>query len=432
MPLAPDTAHLGTENAFRILEDIETCRARGIDVIRLNLGEPDFDTPEHISDVAIAEIRAGNTHYTDPQGILPLRTAIAEHVAATLGIATDPRRVVVTVGAKPTISYTIQAHVEPGDEVIYPSPGFPIYESWTEYVGATPVPMHLEEERGFTVEPEHLARLMTDRTKLIILNSPSNPTGGVFSEQQLAGIAEAIRERAIPGLRVYSDEVYEDLLFDGEQHSSIASQPGMADLTIIASGHSKAYAMTGWRLGYAVLPTEEEASFFTRLNININSCVAPFIQQAGRAALEDPRSATSIATMVDRFQERRDRVVAGLNRIDGFSCQTPKGAFYAFPNVAGACENLGIFEVRATLAEDAARRSSPSRMLQMFLLYRYGVATIDRNSFGSIGAEGRHYLRLSVAAAMDVLEDGIDRIEQATSDRTGFAEFFETESQLWV
>ncbi len=428
--LAARIRSLGTENAFKVGEDIARVLARGMDVVKFNLGEPDFNSAAHINRVAISQIEAGNSHYCDPAGILPFRQAIAQHVEATRGIPVDPARVVVTPGAKPPIGYTMQTYVEPGDEVIYPSPGFPIYESWVTYMGAKPVPLQLPEARNFAFSAADLARLVTERTKVIILNSPSNPTGGVLSKADLAAIAAVIRERARPDVRVFSDEVYEHILFDGEGHHSIASEPGMAERTILVSGHSKGFAMTGWRLGFAVLPTAEEAAIFKQLNINLVSCVPPFIQEAGREAYESPESAAAIARMVAAFAERRDWVVAGLNAIDGVRCQMPKGAFYVFPNVAGLCGRLEILAAYDRLPAGPRSRTSPSKMLQMFLLYRYGVATMDRNSFGAIGAEGQHFLRLSIANSLDQLQEGVRRIGRAASDRAGF-ETFLREERLW-
>jgi len=418
---------LGTENAFKLGVDIQRVVDRGVDVVKLNLGEPDFDSAPHINRVGEEQIEAGNSHYTDPQGIVSLREAIARHVSETRGVEVGPDRVVVTPGAKPPIGYTMQAYVEPGDEVIYPSPGFPIYESWVTYVGAVPRPLHLSEDRGFAFTPHDLAGLVTDRTKVIILNSPSNPTGGVLSRDDIRGIAEVVRERCDPDVRVYSDEVYEHILFDGAPHVSIWAEDGMAERTILASGHSKGFAMTGWRLGWAVLPTAEEAAVFKQLNINIVSCVPPFVQEAGRAAYEDPASKESVAEMVRAFQERRDWIVPALNEIDGIRCQTPRGAFYVFPNVEGACERLGILDAWYALPERVRERVAPSTMLQMFLLYRYGVATMDRSSFGSIGAEGQHYLRLSIAASLERLREGVGRIAKAVEDRDGFRAFLDEE-----
>jgi aspartate/methionine/tyrosine aminotransferase len=421
---------LGTENAFKLGVDIQRVLDRGVDVVKLNLGEPDFDSPQHVNQAAADQIFAGNSHYVDPQGILPFRQAIARHVTASRGIEVGPDRVVVTPGAKPPISYTMMTYVVPGDEVIYPSPGFPIYESWVTFVGAVPRPLHLSEDRGFAFTPDDLAALITDKTKVIMLNSPSNPTGGVLSEEDIRGIAEVVRERCLPDVRIYTDEVYEHILFDGERHVSIVGQEGMAERTVLVSGNSKGFAMTGWRLGWAVLPTPEEAAIFKQLNINIISCVPPFIQEAGRTAYESPLTDESVDAMVHAFEERRDWVVPALNEIEGITCQTPKGAFYVFPNVGGVCERLGIIEAWEALPEPERRRTSPSSMLQMFLLYRYGVATMDRNSFGSIGTEGLHFLRLSIAASLERLQEGVGRIVKASADPDGFRAFMD-EERLW-
>ncbi len=421
---------LGTENAFKLGEDIAICLERGVDVVKFNLGEPDFDSAPHINRKAIEQIEAGNSHYCDPAGILPFRQAIAKHVSDSRGLEVGPERVVVTPGAKPPICFALETYVDPGDEVIYPSPGFPIYESWVTFLGAKPVPLMLSEEKGFAFSADELGELITDKTKLIILNSPSNPTGGVLSKGDLEGIARVIRERAQPDVRVYSDEVYEHILFDGEVHNSIASEAGMADKTVLVSGHSKGFAMTGWRLGWAVLPNQEEAAIFKQLNINIVSCVPPFIQEAGREAYESPETAAAVAKMVSAFERRRDWVVEALNDISGVSCQMPKGAFYVFPNISGVCEALGVVEAHRAMPPEVARRTSPSGMFQMFLLYSYGVATMDRNSFGSIGAKGQHFLRLSIATGMDRLKIGLERMREASKDAEGFAAFLKRE-RLW-
>jgi aspartate/methionine/tyrosine aminotransferase len=424
MPLfAQRLQDLGVEGSFTFGEDIARCLAKGRDVIRLTIGEPDFDSAPHINEVGIAEIRRGNTHYSDPQGTLALRTAIAEYVARTRGIAVEPARVVVLPGAKPSIALTIQTYVDPGDEVIYPSPGFAIYESWTKYVRAIPVPLRLREERGFAFTADDFAALITSRTKLIMFCSPSNPTGGVLSRALLADVAAVIRERCGPDVRVYSDEIYEHVVFDGAEHASIASQPGMAERTVLVSGHSKGFAMTGWRLGFAVLPTVEEAQAFKRQVIQTTSCVPPFTQEAGRAALESAASYEAIARMVAAFQRRRDRIVPALNAIPGVRCALPLGAFYVFPNVSGLCERLGVLAAYDALSAADQRSTSPSRLLQLFLLYHHGVATLHRESFGTVGAEGQHYLRLSIAASTDTLDAGVARIAAAGEYREGFARF---------
>jgi aspartate/methionine/tyrosine aminotransferase len=420
-------ASLGTENAFSVGADIARVSSRGMDVVKLNIGEPDFDSAAHINEAAIAEIRRGNSHYCDPQGVTGLREAICQHLNRTRGLHVTPDRVVITTGGKPGIGFTIQTYVNPGDEVIYPSPGFPIYESWITYAGATAVPLHLREETGFTFTPDDLARLITPRTRVIFLCSPSNPTGGVLSKDELAGIARVIREKAPADVRVYSDEIYEQILFDGEQHHSIAAEPGMEERTIISSGHSKGYAMTGWRLGFVALPTAAEAAIFKQLTINTVSCVPPFIQEAGRIALTSPESDPEIARMVAAFEERRDWIVPTLNGMEGIRCQNPKGAFYVFPNIAGLVQQLGIVDAYNALPAERRARTSPSAMLQMFLLYSYGVATMDRNSFGKIGAEGQHFLRLSIATSLERLKEGIARIRTASTDNAGFKRFMEEE-----
>jgi len=416
-------ANLGTENAFKIGDDIRRVEETGIKVVKLNLGEPDFNSANAINRVAIENIEAGNSHYTDPQGIPALRDAIARQVSKTRGIPVEASRVVVTIGAKPPISYSMMTYVNPGDEVIYPSPGFPIYESWVRFLGATPVPLHLEESKDFRFDAEDIERLITDKTKLLIINSPSNPTGGVLTKDDLEQVAAVIRDKAPADMRIYSDEVYEDIIFDGHEHLSIASLPGMAERTVIVSGHSKSYAMTGWRLGYAVLPTEAEAGVFRQLNINIISCTPPFIQEAGREALENESVAVIVKDMGRQFEERRTVVVDALNAIDGMRCCKPEGAFYVFPNVEGVCKNLGVLDVFERLDESEKKLTSPSSLLQMFALYKHGVATMDRPSFGVIGSEGRHFLRLSTAADMETLKEGVRRLEAASKDSAGFEQF---------
>ena len=425
--IARRMSRLGTENAFKLGDDIQRCVDRGMDVIRFNLGAPDFRSAPHLNRVAIDALEAGNSTYCDPAGIAPFREAIAAHVGRTRGIEVTPGRVVVTPGAKPPIGYTLQTYVDPGEEVIYPSPGFPIYESWVRFVGAVPVPLPLSDDRDFAFTADDLAALITERTKVIVLCSPSNPTGGVLSRDELAGIAELVRDRCRPDVRIYSDEIYEQILFDGIEHESIVSHPGMPERTVVASGHSKGFAMTGWRLGWAVLPTEEEAAVFKQININIVSCVPPFLQEAGAAAYEDPASAAEVERMVAAFQRRRDWIVPALNRVPGVRCRTPKGAFYVFPDVSGVCGRLGVHEAHAALSASARSRTTPAGMLQMFLLYRYGVATMDRASFGRIGAEGQDFLRMSIANSMEDIRRGVSRIGEAAGDVAGFESFVRDE-----
>jgi aspartate/methionine/tyrosine aminotransferase len=347
------------------------------------------------------------------------------------GLDITPDRIVVFPGAKPPIGLAQQTYTNPGDEIIYPSPGFPIYESFIKYVGARAVPLHLEEERGFSFGGDDLAKLITDRTRLIFICFPSNPTGGVASREELEDIAAVIRDKAPENCRVYSDEVYENILFDGSKHVSIASLPGMAERTVIVSGASKTYSWTGGRIGWAAFPTVEEAQVFKNLNINYFSCIAAYNQMGAKVAVESPESKPEIEKMVSAFQERRDLVVKGLNSIDGVTCQNPKGAFYVFPNIGGACESLGAVEAYEGLPKDVKTKSSPATLFQMFLLFKYHVATMDRKSFGQIGAEGKHFLRISIATGIDDLKEGVDRIAQVAGDKDGFQAYVKEGNRLY-
>jgi aspartate aminotransferase len=428
--IAKRMSSLGTENAFKIGVDIARCVSAGMDVIKLNLGEPDFNSDHIINQRACAEINKGNSHYCDPQGLLPFRETIARLVSQTRGVKVTPDRVCVHSGAKPPIFYSLTTFVNEGEEVIYPSPGFPIYESVITFLGAKPVPLHLQEAKGFRFTADELEALITPQTKLIIINSPSNPTGGVLMKKEMGEIAEVIRKKCREDVRIYSDEVYEYILFDGHRHASIISEPGMEEKTIMVSGHSKTFAMTGWRLGYAVLPTAAEAEYFKHLNINIISCVPPFIQEAGREALENEALGPVVASMTSEFQRRRDYVVGALNEIEGVTCAKPEGAFYVFPNIGKACRKLGLIEMYEKLDPDLKRRTSPSTIFQMFALYKYGVATMDRNSFGKIGAAGKHFLRLSTANSLEALREGVSRLKRALGDGEGIAEFVKAGEHL--
>ena len=431
MPLfARRFGHMGTENAFKIGEDMARARARGVDVIPFTIGEPDFDSAPHINEAGIAAIRAGDTHYTDPAGIAPLREALAAYVTRTRGIEVAADRIIILPGAKPAIGYTMMAYVDPGDEVIYPSPGFPIYESWVTYLGGVPKPLVLREERGFSFTVDDLDRLLTDRTKVLMLCSPSNPTGGVLPKSLLEEVAALVKERGRPDIRIYSDEIYEHITFDGFEHTSMASLPGMDRHTIIASGHSKGYAMTGWRLGWCVLPTAEEALRFKQININTVSCVPPFIQQAAREALENPKTWEVVGSMVAEFKRRRDYVVPALNAIPGITCANPLGAFYVFPNITGVCASLGATAHFESLPDSLKASTSPATLISRFLLYYHGVALVDRRSFGVIGSEGQNFLRLSYAADMDSIREGIRRIAAGVADHDGFARFLQDQTAL--
>ncbi|MGZ5019113.1 MAG: pyridoxal phosphate-dependent aminotransferase [Chthoniobacterales bacterium] len=424
------TYRIGSENAFRIGPQIAELERQGHKVIKCNLGEPDFPLAKHIADEIKRAIDNDLTHYCDPQGILPLREAIARVVSRTRRIDVTPDRVVVFPGGKPPIGLTQQTYCNPGDEIIYPSPGFPIYESFTGYIGAQPVPLHLREEADFTFSGRELAALITERTRVIILNFPSNPTGGVATREQLEDIADVIYAKAPENVRIYSDEIYEDILFDGNQHHSIASIPTMEERTIIAGGVSKSFAWTGGRVGWAVFPSAEEAAVFKNLNINYFSCIPAYNQMGAKIALESPESAVQIAKMCDAFCERRDVMVAGLNVIPGINCRKPVGAFYLFPNISGMCETLGAIDAHLSMPVADRARSSPATLVQMFLLWRHQVATMDRRSFGSLGSEGQHYLRISIATALEDLKLGLARIRAAATDVHGFQQFIQEGKHL--
>jgi aspartate aminotransferase len=422
---------LDTENAFKIGPQIKAIEDQGKRVIRCNLGEPDFPIPGFIKEEVKRQIDLDNTHYCDPQGILPLRKAVAKHLSDTRGIKATPERVVVFPGAKPPIGLCQQTYCDPGDEVVYPSPGFPIYESFINYVSAKPVPVHLKEEKNFTLSGNDVASVMTSKTKMIYLNFPSNPTGGVASQEQLREIAGVVLKRGSKDIRIFSDEVYEDILFDGSTHHSIISFPGMEKITVLVSGVSKSFSWTGGRIGWALFPTVEEAEIFKNLNINYFSCIPPYNQEGARVGLESPLSAAAIRHMVDAFQERRDVVVKGLNAIKGIRCQNPRGAFYVFPNISDVCRNLGVLDALHSLPPDIKKKTTPSTLFQMFLLYEHQVATLDRKSFGRIGIENLHFLRLSVATDMDSLREGVKRIAAASQDKKGFEAFFKRGEHLY-
>ena len=382
--LAERMSRLGTETAFEVLNKARALERQGKKVIHLEIGEPDFDTPKNIVDAGIEALRQGWTHYGPSAGLPELRHAIAEEVGRTRGVKISDEEIVVVPGGKPIIFFVILALADVGDEVIYPNPGFPIYESMVHYVGAHAVPIRLREEKDFGFDIDELAGLITDRTRLIILNSPHNPTGGVLQKQDIRDIAQAIGERNI---MVLSDEIYSRLIFDGE-HYSIMSVPGFKDRTILLDGFSKTYAMTGWRMGYGVM-RPDLATHITRLMTNSNSCTASFTQIAGIEAIRGDQS--TVERMRKEFQTRRDVFVAGLNRIKGFSCRMPKGAFYVFPNIT--------------------KTGWKSKKLADALLEQAGVACLSGTAFGDFG-EG--YLRFSVANSLENLNKALAWIEQWT------------------
>ena len=426
-PLFADrTQRIGTEAAFAFGALIREVEADGDRVIRCNLGQPDFPLPRHIVEAVKRALDKGLTTYCDPQGIPELRRAVATSVGEHHGLDIDPERVVVYPGGRPPIGFAHMTYSEAGEEVIYPSPGYPLFESFVPYFRCTPVPAVLTEEEGFGLTATQLAPLITEKTGLIFLNFPSNPTGGVATREQLAGLSELILDRTDPDVRVYSDESYEAIVFDGEEHVSIASMPGMEARTIIASGVSKSYAWTGGRVGWAVYPTVEEAQMHRRLSINFFASIPPYNQWGAVEALRSPESLVAIAEMVEAFQRRRDQVVAGLNAIDGITCQNPKGAFYAFPNVAGVLARIGALDAYDELPEEVRTNTSPSTLFQLFLLHRHRVATMDRRSFSVLGSEGQHFLRLSIANADDELAEAVRRIGEAAHDADGFRAFLQS------
>ena len=373
---------LGTESAFEVLARARRLEAAGRQVVHLEIGEPDFATPDNITEAAVTALNAGHTHYTPAGGIMEVREVVARFVSRRLGVEVEPAEVVLVPGSKNVLLFVLLACVEPGDEVIYPDPGYPIYHSLANFVGAAPVSVRLREERGFRMDLEELAALVTPRTRLLILNSPQNPTGGVLTPDDVAFIARLAVEH---DLLVISDEIYSQIIY-GAEHVSVLAQPGMRERTILMDGMSKAYAMCGWRLGYGVAPRELAARMET-LMINSSSCAAAFSQMAAIEALESPESEVAVRRMVDQFRARRDLVVGGLNAMPGVRCTLPQGAFYAFPNVSGT----GLDE----------------RELAEGLLERAGVAVLPGTAFGQAGAG---FLRLAYTQAEADLRLGLERM----------------------
>ncbi len=390
-PLADRLNQLGTENAFVVLAQVNALKAEGRDIVSFAIGEPDFPTPANIKKAGVEAITSDKTHYSESQGIPELREAIADYIRRTRDIDVGPKNVVVTPGAKPIMFNTMMSIVNPGDEVIYPNPGFPIYESLVEFIGAKAVPMPLWESLDFNFDPEEFRGLVTPQTKLIVLNSPQNPTGSVLTQEALQAVADIAIER---NLWVLSDEVYSQMVYDDE-FRSIASIPGMLERTVILDGFSKTYSMTGWRLGFGVMP-EELASWQARIETNLNSCTATFTQWAGVEALTGDQSESR--AMIDEFSRRRLFIHEGLNELPGFSCIMPKGAFYAFPNVTEACRMTG---------------REHARELQEQILYDGNVAVLPRTAFGRPNdGETDQYLRFSYASSMEMIEEGLERLRK--------------------
>ena len=379
---------MGTETAFEVLAKARALEKQGKDIVHLEIGEPDFDTPKNIKEAAVKAINAGYTHYGPSAGLPDFRETIAQYVSKTRGIKAEADEVVVTPGAKPIMFFSILALVNPGDEVLYPNPGFPIYESMINFVDAKPVPIPLPEENDFRLEPEFIKRHVTKKTKLIILNYPENPTGGIVTKEDLKVIADCIADR--DDVFVLADEIYSRIIYEGK-HESIASLPGMKDKTILLDGFSKTYAMTGWRLGYGVM-RKDIAQKVAQLMTNSNSCTCSFTQMAGIEALKGPQ--TEPEKMVAEFKKRREVIVSGLNDIKGITCKKPHGAFYVFPNIKGTgmdCRKLGDH-----------------------LLYNAGVAALAGTCFGKYGED---HLRLSFANSVENIQKALDRIAKGLQKR---------------
>jgi aspartate/methionine/tyrosine aminotransferase len=383
MELAERMSRLGTESAFDVFARAKQLEAQGRSIIHLEIGQPDFPTPFPICEAAFRAMKDGYTGYTPAAGLPELRETIAEYVSISRGVAIHPDEVVVTPGAKPIIFFTLLALVNPGDEVIYPDPGFPIYESVINFVGAKGVPLPLKEDVGFRFHLDDLRNAVSDRTRLLILNSPQNPTGGLLEAEDLAEIAKLAEQH---DFYILSDEIYSRILYEGS-HVSLIQFPNMKSRTILLDGHSKTYAMTGWRLGYGIVPKPLVESI-VRLMINSNSCTCAFTQIAGIAAFKEAQD--FVDQMVAEFQRRRDAVVEGLNAIAGIRCLKPAGAFYAFPNVTQLPLNCNA--------------------LADYLLQEAGVSLLAGTAFGK---HGDGYLRISYANSLENIQDGLERMRLA-------------------
>ena len=382
MQLADRVFRLGTETAFEVLARARKLEAEGKKIIHLQIGEPDFTTPKNICDAAIKAIQNGYTHYTPAAGIMEVRKVIADYVSRTREINVSPENVVITPGGKPIMFYTMLALIGKGDEVIYPNPGFPIYESMINFAGGTAVPLPLREENNFDIDVNEFEKLVTNRTKLVIINSPGNPTGRTISKKDIEKIAEILKNK---DTYILSDEIYSRILYDNAECFSISKIDGFKDRTIILDGFSKTYAMTGWRAGYGIFNTDL-VPIISKLMVNSNSCTNAITQMACIEALTGPQ--TEVDKMVAEFKKRREVLVKGLNSIPGFSCLTPNGAFYAFPNIS--------------------KTGYKSKALADKLLLEAGVATLAGTSFGKFG-EG--YLRVSYANSIENINHAIEKIK---------------------
>jgi aspartate/methionine/tyrosine aminotransferase len=390
LALAARMGSLGTETAFEVLARAKALEAQGRSIINLGIGQPDFRTPDHIVEAGIKALRDGHHGYTPANGILPLREAVAADIHRRLRVEVSPANVLVVPGGKVTMFFAIVMFGEPGAEIIYPNPGFPIYESVIRFSGATPVPMPLKEDKGFAFDADEVLSLVTPRTRLLIVNSPANPTGGTVPREQFDKLVKGLERH--PHVAIMSDEIYGQMLYDGREHVSLLSYPSIRDRLILLDGWSKTYAMTGWRLGYSIWP-EKLVAQAERLAINCHSCVNASAQYAGLAALEGPQDA--VHDMVAAFAKRRKVIVRALNQLPGVTCVEPGGAFYAFPNVSGT--GLG------------------SREFQDVMLNEAGVAALSGTAFG---AHGEGYLRFSYANSVENIEEAMRRIGKLLTERT--------------
>ncbi len=391
MHIAQRMSRLGTETAFEVLVKAKKLEAQGKDIVHLEIGEPDFDTPSNIVEAGRQALSDGYTHYGPSPGLPEAREAVAAYVERTRpGVTCSPDEVVITPGAKPIMFYAMMATVDEGDEVIYPNPGFPIYESVIDFLGAKPVALPLRESNEFRLDVNELAERITPKTRMLILNSPQNPTGGILTEKDLEEIAELAVEN---NLIVFSDEIYSRITYDGFEHTSIMKFPGMKERTIMLDGFSKTYAMTGWRLGYGVMPAST-ASLVAKLQTNCTSCTAAFTQVAGIEALNGPQDVAE--EMIAEFKKRRDVIVDGLNEIPGFRCHRPQGAFYVFPNIEGTGRS--------------------SAFMADYLLNEAGVACLGGTSFG---AHGEGFIRFSYANSIENIEKALERIKNAVAKLDG-------------
>jgi aspartate aminotransferase len=384
MQLANAMSRLGTESAFEVLARAKRLQAAGKSIVNLGIGSPDFRTPEHIVEAGCKALRDGMHFYTPAKGIPELRQAVAEETLRLRGVSIDPEQVVIVPGGKPTMFFAISMFGEPGAEILYPNPGFPIYESLIRWSGATPVPLRLSQENGFSLRADAVLEKITPRTRLLIVNTPANPTGGVVPRAELDRLARGLE--AHPQVAILSDEIYGRMTYDGEEHVSLLSYPAIAERVIVLDGWSKTFSMTGWRLGYGIWPKSLVVDA-ERMQINVNSCASAPVQWAGVAALRGPQE--PVHAMMRAFDERRRAIVAGLNEIPGFACVSPKGAFYAFPDISGT----GV----------------RSKELEKRLLEQAGVAILSGTAFGQYG-EG--YLRFSYAASLEDIREGLRRVAE--------------------